>query len=542
VPEGPSDAELITATRAGDTEAFGLLYQRHVGAARRLANALTRDEAEAEDLVAEAFARVLTTLRAGRGPDLAIRPYLLTTLRNVFYDRTRHERRLEVTDDLAPHDKGEEFDDPAVASLERRLVARAFATLPERWQMVLWHLEVEGESAAEVAPLLGLTPNGVAALAYRARERLRQAYLREHLANITDETHRWTAERLGGYVRDGLSRRDRAKVEEHLRGCDRCALMYLELVQINDELGRVLAPLVLGTVWSGYVGSATASGLTAAASGGIAGWLGGSIDWTRRLFQGVTAKIGSHNAVVGGVGAAGVATVVAAVALLTGPEEPQQIAAPPPPQETTQSFANPDPSDPSSASSSAAPTASPSEGTESASPTPTDVAGSPPSGAPTLAPSLSPSVIVPPDSETVEFRAGRGNVLPITIREPVSGGGGGLPLARSAYTPPAAVVGPARVPDRSSEEAPLTLRVDFPPGFRLTGLAASDGWRCERLDGGARCERSPLAPGESSTAELKINIGREVSGNQAITVTVQEEGRPATTTTFQIYVAPAPPN
>jgi DNA-directed RNA polymerase specialized sigma24 family protein len=42
--------------------------------------------------------------------------------------------------------------------------------LPERWQAVLWHTEIEGSRPAEVASLLGLTANGVAALGYRARE------------------------------------------------------------------------------------------------------------------------------------------------------------------------------------------------------------------------------------------------------------------------------------------------------------------------------------------------------------------------------------
>jgi len=44
---------------------------------------------------------------------------------------------------------------------------------------VLWHTEIEGARPAEVAALLGLTANGVAALAYRAPEGLRQPNVRE---------------------------------------------------------------------------------------------------------------------------------------------------------------------------------------------------------------------------------------------------------------------------------------------------------------------------------------------------------------------------
>ena len=55
----------------------------------------------ADDLVAEAFAKVLDTLRSGGGPDLAFRAYLLTTLRNTLYDRIRRDRRLELSDDMS---------------------------------------------------------------------------------------------------------------------------------------------------------------------------------------------------------------------------------------------------------------------------------------------------------------------------------------------------------------------------------------------------------------------------------------------------------
>jgi hypothetical protein len=65
---------------------------------------------------------------------------------------------------------------------DRSLASRAFARLPERWQEALWHTEIEGLSPADAAPLMGLSPNGMSALAYRARGGLREAYLQVHLA------------------------------------------------------------------------------------------------------------------------------------------------------------------------------------------------------------------------------------------------------------------------------------------------------------------------------------------------------------------------
>ena len=180
--------------------------------------------------MSEAFARVLSALQRGAGPEMAFRPYLLTSVRNAFYDRTRKDKRLDVTDDV-PEDLGRVLAAAAASEddVERQLAATAFASLPERWQLVLWHTEVEGRSPAEVGPLLGLAPNAVAALAYRAREGLRQAYLNAHIQARPPAGCEDIVPKLGAYVRNDLSNRDRRKVEEHLQTCDRCTAIVIEL-------------------------------------------------------------------------------------------------------------------------------------------------------------------------------------------------------------------------------------------------------------------------------------------------------------------------
>ncbi|MGH3861136.1 sigma-70 family RNA polymerase sigma factor, partial [Actinokineospora sp.] len=264
--DGPSDAELIDSVRTGTVSAYGSLYERHVGAARNLARQLARSSAEADDLVSEAFAKVLDTLRQGRGPDSAFRAYLLTALRHTAYDKTRRDKKVELSDDVSqvsgvnPDSVSVPFTDTAVAGLERSLAAQAFSMLPERWQAVLWHTEIEGQSPAQVAPLLGLTANGVSALAYRAREGLRQAYLQVHLAETTADRCRSTADRLGSWVRGGLSKRETAQVEAHLDECERCRTLAAELSDINTGLRVNVAPLVLGLgATAGYLAAAKAA-------------------------------------------------------------------------------------------------------------------------------------------------------------------------------------------------------------------------------------------------------------------------------------------
>ena len=213
---------------------------------------------DADDLASDAFAKVLDALRGGGGPDISFRAYLLTTVRRVHVDRIRSGPKVQTTDDIAAYEREpESFDDPTVTGFESGAAAKAFASLPERWQAVLWHTEVEGEKPAAIAPLLGLTANGVSALAYRAREGLRQAYLQQHLADVAGDRCRWTTERLGAYVRGGLTKRENQNVREHLDDCAKCTAVYLELVEVNSALPALLAPALLGTAGIGYLAAAS---------------------------------------------------------------------------------------------------------------------------------------------------------------------------------------------------------------------------------------------------------------------------------------------
>jgi RNA polymerase sigma factor (sigma-70 family) len=293
-PDGCTDAELIAAVRAGDRAAYAELYRRHEGAARRTARQLTASPHDVDDLVAEAFARVFDMLSSGRGPDSAFRAYLLTAVRNGRYERARRDRRLELSEDMARHDPGVPWVDPAETELNSVLAARAFASLPERWRTVLWYSEVEQESTAEVGSRLGLRPNAVAALAYRAREGLRQAFLQAHVRGCDDEACRATVARLGGWTRDRLSTGDAARVDAHLASCRRCRQVAAELAEVNSGLRGLLAPLLLGGS-SGASGAAVSAGAVGTAAGSAGAVSAGA----------VSAGAVSVGAVSGGAAVAG---------------------------------------------------------------------------------------------------------------------------------------------------------------------------------------------------------------------------------------------
>jgi len=260
-----SDEQLVERTRSGDQRAFAELWRRHYRSGARVARQFT-SSIDADDLVSEAYTRIYQRVLAGGGPTGAFRPYLYTTIRNLASTWGAKSRDVHVHD-IADFEDPDTIDDPASLALDRTLTARAFRSLPDRWQSVLWYTEVEGMDPHEVAPILGMTANGVAALSYRAREGLRKAWLQAHIndASASGECQ-WTISRIGDHARNGLGPRDSERVTLHLATCAKCAIINEEVDEVGSRLALVMLPILLGGVAGGamlaifgHAGSAMAS-------------------------------------------------------------------------------------------------------------------------------------------------------------------------------------------------------------------------------------------------------------------------------------------
>jgi DNA-directed RNA polymerase specialized sigma24 family protein len=260
------DERLLYLVRGGDIGAFEALWQRHEHAIRRMARCLVAPDG-AEDVVAETFGRVLEVARRGRGPADAFRPYLLTALRQVSYERQREQRtRAPAHPGILPG-LGEPLLDPAAASLEASMVVRAFRSLPEFWIAVLWHTEIEQTNPAELGLILGATPAEFDMLRSRAWEGLRRAYLREYLAHDGARPEcQAVARRLADFVEDALSERDSELVIEHLNYCDECHAVCAELTDIDVAVRTIVAPVFLGSAAGSYLSAEHAAAAEAAAA------------------------------------------------------------------------------------------------------------------------------------------------------------------------------------------------------------------------------------------------------------------------------------
>jgi len=235
-PDEPTDDACLARVRAGDRSAYDYLYRRHHGAAVRAAASISGQHL-ADEHTAEAFARVLELLLAGKGPTDHFRAYVISAIRNIHYNHHRRMKRVLLHDNpaeqLRPDLSGDAWED----LFDSTTAAAAFATLPERWRQVLWLHTVEHRSVTEISDELGISPGAVSQLGFRAREALRTAYLAAHLQEPTANECQDVVSRLPQEVRTGRTTRS-PRVSDHLRECGPCTERAAEIAAISARMAR----------------------------------------------------------------------------------------------------------------------------------------------------------------------------------------------------------------------------------------------------------------------------------------------------------------
>ncbi|MEV6682994.1 sigma-70 family RNA polymerase sigma factor [Streptomyces erythrochromogenes] len=288
-----SDGELCALLRGHTSESDAAVsdvmdevFARHHSSVLAYARTCCRDLPTAQDLAAEAFARTYRAIAWGAGPEYAWRPYLLTCVRRLAATWAREAARTRLSDDFeewaAQLSDGQDAEDAVFTAEEGSLVLRAYESLPERWQAVLWHSVVEDEPAAETAARLGISAGGVGSLVARAREGLKEAYLRAHLDQSASDECRHYGGQIAARLRRPGKRLTR-DMSRHLQGCDDCARAERDLRDVNGRLGVLLLGGILLWNPASFLSSLGGNGthLVAATLNGtqLAGAKAGAVKW-----------------------------------------------------------------------------------------------------------------------------------------------------------------------------------------------------------------------------------------------------------------------
>jgi RNA polymerase sigma-70 factor (ECF subfamily) len=188
-PASLAEPELVALARAGDRGAFRAIMTRCNQRLFRVARAVVRDEAEAEDVLQEAYARAFSAIAGFRG-EAGIATWLTKIVLNEARGRLRRRRptveldQLDTAEVVAfPGPRSENPEADAARAQIRRLLERAVDELPEPFRLVFVLREVEELSAEETALQLGLKVETVKTRLHRARRRLREA-LDAQLADV----------------------------------------------------------------------------------------------------------------------------------------------------------------------------------------------------------------------------------------------------------------------------------------------------------------------------------------------------------------------
>jgi RNA polymerase sigma-70 factor, ECF subfamily len=163
----------------------------HLDALYYLALRLTRNRAEAEDVVQEAFLRAFRSFHRFN-PGTNCRAWLFTILRNVFLNRVRTQGREVLETEMGGLDHAEMTTEthvdqnPEEHFLQTMLhgdVDRALTTLPLAFREAVMLVDIEGLTYREVAEVVGCPVGTVMSRLSRGRALLRRAlvgFAREH--------------------------------------------------------------------------------------------------------------------------------------------------------------------------------------------------------------------------------------------------------------------------------------------------------------------------------------------------------------------------
>jgi RNA polymerase sigma factor (sigma-70 family) len=146
----------------------------HLDAAFNYARWLTRNDADAEDVVQDACVRAMRFLGSMRADNP--RAWLFAIVRNTWYSRSRHTSMAKTTTvETASHEVADESLDPEALLLQQHAVARvrqALEQLPIDFREVIVLREIEGMSYKEIAAVVRVPIGTVMSRLARARDRL----------------------------------------------------------------------------------------------------------------------------------------------------------------------------------------------------------------------------------------------------------------------------------------------------------------------------------------------------------------------------------
>ena len=177
-----TDEEIIRRVLAGETAAFEIVMRRYNQRLYRAATAILRNQAEAEDVIQDAYVRAYQHLDQFEGK-AQFSTWLTRIAVHEALARRKRQGRFEQLETTDTSERGEGMTlatnkpDPeqqTSAAETRDILERTILSLPEQYRLVLMLRDIEQMSTAETAAALELSEDNVKVRLHRARGLVRK--------------------------------------------------------------------------------------------------------------------------------------------------------------------------------------------------------------------------------------------------------------------------------------------------------------------------------------------------------------------------------
>ena len=187
--ESCADEALVSAARAGDRSAFGMLYDRYARMVHGILLCRVPPR-EVDDLVQEVFLLALRKLDSLREIS-RFGAWLSTITRNRANDYYRKAKPEDRVTDPDAEELAESRTNDHVAEQEAAMTLAVLRMLPETYREPLTLRLVEGMTGPEIAARMGLTHGSVRVNLHRGMQMLRER-LAERAASKTEDNAKGT--------------------------------------------------------------------------------------------------------------------------------------------------------------------------------------------------------------------------------------------------------------------------------------------------------------------------------------------------------------
>ena len=176
---GASESELISLATAGNSEAFGYLYEKYIDQIYNYIYYRTSNGKDAEDLCSRVFIRALHHIERYEDRGYPFSAWLYRIAHNLvvnwYRDKDKKEE-ISLSEQYPPPTMAGNVEDRIEKEDEKVALLRVIASLPEDRKELLVLKHVEGLTNSEIGQIMDRTEGAIKALYHRTLESLRDDY------------------------------------------------------------------------------------------------------------------------------------------------------------------------------------------------------------------------------------------------------------------------------------------------------------------------------------------------------------------------------